>query len=332
MLEDIKKKLLDNPDDLCRLLEIYGFANIKQHNSYITCGRNEEGSPKSIVIKTDNNKYLYVTDYPKNVNKEIISYIIAEKNTNFKDVLGNIKSVLGISNFETYFHKPSVFGGFYDTIKAHPREVALHVYDEKILDQYERIGNRKFLKDHITLNAQEYFDIRFDIRENGIVIPIRSEVGDLIAVKMRCNYDDTDMKYYYLYPGQASQTLYGFCQNYGNLTDNTVLVFESEKSVMQCYSYGYRNAVGLGSGSLSQKQAKMILSLNPQKVIFMHDQGYDFKLIEKNINQLVSYSRFSSCKVGYWNWKKQKYPSKVSASDLGKKEFVRILNEEIDEV
>lgn len=332
MLEDIKKKLLDNPDNIVHLLEKYGFANIKQHRNYISCGRDESGSPKSIVIKTENNQYLYVTDYPKNINKDIISYIIQEKGDDFKGVLGNIKSILGISNFETYFHRPSVFGGFYDNIKARNTEVALHVYDESVLDQYVRLGNRKFIKDNISLNAQEYFGIRFCVAENGIVIPIRSEVGDLIAVKMRCNYDDTEQKYFYLYPGQSSKTLYGFSQNYSELTDNTVLVFESEKSVMQCYSYGIRNAVALGSGSLSQKQAQMIISLNPSKVILLHDQGYDFNAIKRNIEQLTNYSRFSSFKVGYWDWKKGKYPEKVSPSDLGKKELNRILENEIHEV
>ena len=101
---------------------------------------------------------------------------------------------------------------------------------------------------------------------------------------------------------------------------------------MQCYSYGIRNAVALGSGSLSQKQAQMIISLNPSKVILLHDQGYDFNAIKRNIEQLTNYSRFSSFKVGYWDWRQGKYPEKVSPSDLGKKELNRILENEINEV
>ena len=71
---------------------------------------------------------------------------------------------------------------------------------------------------------------------------------------------------------------------------------------LQCYTYGIRNCVALGSGTISKKQCQMILELNPQKVIFMHDTGYELESIERNILMLKTYSRFSEVQIGYWNY------------------------------
>jgi hypothetical protein len=108
-----------------------------------------------------------------------------------------------------------------------------------------------------------------------------------------------------------------------------VLIFESEKSVMQCYSYGIRNCVALGSGSISQEQVQMLFELNPKKIIFMHDTGFKLESILRNIRMIKNYSRFSEIQLGYWDYFDRLYEDKVSASDLGKKELLRIINDEI---
>lgn len=152
-----------------------------------------------------------------------------------------------------------------------------------------------------------------------------------MGVKVRCNYDvkDGELKYYYLIPCAMSQTLYGYSQNYNYLVNGIIYIFESEKSVMQCHSYGIRNCVALGSGSISKKQTQMILELNPKQVIFMHDTGFELKNIERNILMIKSYSRFSEIEVGYWNYFGKGYMDKVSPSDLGCKKLNQIIRDEI---
>ena len=61
----------------------------------------------------------------------------------------------------------------------------------------------------------------------------------------------------------------------------------------------------------------------------MHDVGYDFENILRNINMVKNYSRFSEVKLGYWDFFDRLYDNKVSASDLGKKELLRIMDTEI---
>ena len=98
---------------------------------------------------------------------------------------------------------------------------------------------------------------------------------------------------------------------------------------MQCFSYGIRNCVSLGSGSISIQQVKMLLELNPKKIIFLHDVGYGLENIMRNIDMVKNYSRFTEVELGYWSYFGRGYKDKVSPSDLGKECLENILQNEI---
>ena len=330
MLKEIKKELLDNPEKLKELLEYFNFYNVHIHQSYISFGRAQDTSKKSIVVRLEKNDYLYVTDYARNISKDLFSYISEQRLVDFKDIIGVVRNILGVDDFGLFNESRGIFGGFYEKIRKRS-EYSVRTYDESILDKYIPLANKRFVNDNISITAQQFFGIRYDIESQGIVIPIYNQIGELIGAKVRCNYEvqDGEMKYYYLIPCQASQTLYGYSQNYNYLTNNIIYIYEAEKSVMQCFSYGIRNCVALGSGSISRKQVRMLLELNPKKIIFMHDVGYDLENILRNINMVKNYSRFSEVELGYWDFFDRLYDNKVSASDLGKKELLRIMDTEI---
>ena len=330
MLKEIKKELLDNPEKLKELLEYFNFYNVHIHQSYISFGRAQDTSKKSIVVRLEKNDYLYVTDYARNISKDLFSYISEQRLVDFKDIIGVVRNILGVDDFSLFNESRGIFGGFYEKIRKRS-EYSVRTYDESILDKYIPLANKRFVNDNISITAQQFFGIRYDVESQGIVIPIHNQIGELIGAKVRCNYEvqDGEMKYYYLIPCQASQTLYGYSQNYNYLTNNIIYIYEAEKSIMQCFSYGIRNCVALGSGSISRKQVRMLLELNPKKIIFMHDVGYDLENILRNINMVKNYSRFSEVELGYWDFFDRLYDNKVSASDLGKKELLRIMDTEI---
>ena len=330
MLKEIKKELLDNPEKLKELLEYFNFYNVHIHQSYISFGRAQDTSKKSIVVRLEKNDYLYVTDYARNISKDLFSYISEQRLVDFKDIIGVVRNILGVDDFGLFNESRGIFGGFYEKIRKRS-EYSVRTYDESILDKYIPLANKRFVNDNISIAAQQFFGIRYDVESQGIVIPIHNQIGELMGAKVRCNYEvqDGEMKYYYLIPCQASQTLYGYSQNYNYLTNNIIYIYEAEKSIMQCFSYGIRNCVALGSGSISRKQVRMLLELNPKKIIFMHDVGYDLENILRNINMVKNYSRFSEVELGYWDFFDRLYDNKVSASDLGKKELLRIMDTEI---
>ena len=97
---------------------------------------------------------------------------------------------------------------------------------------------------------------------------------------------------------------------------------------MQAHSFGEKNVVGLGSNSLSQKQARLILQLNPQKVIFALDEGLDLEQTERNIKMLRSCMGMNEIEIYYWNYTKD--PSlkgtKNSPTDMGRDKYLEIMN------
>lgn len=330
MLAEIKKELIDHPDKLKEILERFGYCNVVIRQKYISFGRDQYSSKKSIVIKLENNSYLYVHDYARSIQKDLFIYIGEQRRVEFTEVLSVVKSVLNITDYYDFFGNKGIFGGFYERIRKNSVN-KVNTYDESLLNKYIKCGNLRFLKDNISLETQKFFNIRYDVESQGIVIPIFNQLGQLMGAKVRCNYEveDGEMKYFYLIPCSMSQTLYGYSQNYNYIVGGTIYIFESEKSVMQCHSYSIRNCVALGSGSISQKQIRMILELNPEIIVFMHDTGFKLESIKRNISLTKSYSRFSEIQIGYWNYFGKGYEDKISPSDLGEKKLRQIMKEEI---
>lgn len=331
VISELKKQLLEDPESICTLLEEFEFEHITIKRNEIRFARNSEGG-QNIRIKLENNDYLNVTDYARSEHCDIVSYIIKEKHTDFRTILTTIKRILHLSDDWRPQSRRLIFGGVYENI-IHKADAPPKVYDESVLDKYLKVPSVRFQRDHISLETQMEFGIGYDVETDRITIPIRDQHGSIIGVKGRRNYETDNMddpKYLYLIPCQMSKTLFGYSTNYSSMYGGTVMVFESEKSVLQCASYGYRNAVALGSNSLSEYQAKMILSLNPQKVIFMLDNDLPLENTKRNIDMLRSVVTMRDLQISYFDWTEcLDLPAKASASDEGKEVFENILAENI---
>ena len=93
-LRDIKEILLDE-DNLEKILEHYGYENIHKTNKEIRCARGDDSNPTSIRIKLNDN--LTSQDFARNISGDIFTLIMSHKNLEFKEVIQEIKSILGLS-------------------------------------------------------------------------------------------------------------------------------------------------------------------------------------------------------------------------------------------
>ena len=331
MLNEIKEELLKNPDAIVELLEYFDFAHIKPSRREIRFARDEQGG-HNISIRLENNDNVYVNDFARGVSKDIFSYIITEKDVTFKEVIQKTKHLLNLSDDWRPKQRKSLFGGIYENIAKQSREIILKTYDDSILNQYEEYGNLMFLNDGISLNAQEFWDIRYSILDNRIIIPIRNEYGQLCGAKGRINGmpDDDEPKYIYPIPVMSSQLLYGYSENYSYLYGNDIIVVESEKSVMQAWDFGVRNIVALGSNSLSEKQAKLLLQLQPRRIIIALDEGLDFSKTQRNADVIKNLSVIFTPEIWYWDANQDlDINPKSSPTDMGKEKFEEIMEEQL---
>lgn len=334
MLSYVKERFLKDPEKIKHFLEIYGYANISIKRNYMSFGRDNkaESSSKSIVIYLENNKNLIVHDHPHGLVCDIFNFIIKQRHVDFKEVFQTAKKVLEIENIYIEEKPYQAFGGFYKKIKNRNTNTEVKEYDDCILDKYTPCGNRRFLIDGISLRTQRFFNIRYSVEDQSIIIPIYSEIGQLMGVKCRINSEPEEVgqKYYYDVPCSCSMTLYNYAKSYAFLESaDLIYVVEAEKGVMQAMTFGYRNFVALGSGSISKKQVQLLLQLNPKKIVFLHDVGYPLKSIMRNIDMVKGYTRMKEISIGYWDYFEKSYKDKISATDMGKEQLDYILLNEI---
>lgn len=334
MIDYIKHQFLEDPEKLKEFLELFEYQHVKiHHNKYISFGRDEKSSPKSIVVYVKNNDALLVKDWAHNQVCDIFNYIIKNRSISFKEVITSAKNILCIDEYVYAKHSlKSIFGGVFDKIKNRKRD-CVNIYDESILDSYDICGNYRFLHDGISLETQKKFNIGFDIESQSITIPIYDDIGNLIAVKARINRDpeDNESKYFYLYQGMMSQTLYGYFQNYEYLESaDEIIVFESEKSVLQCCTFHVYNVLAMGSSSLSRKQAQMLLSLNPKKIILAHDKNISYEVIQRNAKILIMYGKMRESEIYYTYLEDDNsIPNKSSPSDNGEEKYKEIMKKRL---
>ena len=185
------------------------------------------------------------------------------------------------------------------------------------------------------MRAQRFFNIRFSIEDNAIILPIHNEFGDLVGVKARINGDpqEGESKYYYPVATQISQTLYGYADNYQYLNGNEIIVVESEKAVAQAYTFGVRNIVGLGSSAISEKQSKLLLQLQPKRIILAFDEGLGFEQVQRNADMIKSCCSMFETEIWFWDADQDlDIESKSSPTDMGKEKFEEIIEEQLVQI
>ena len=335
MFESIKEKLLEQPESIEHILDAFGFDKIRIRNREIRCAFEPGMNPTAVVIRLQDNENLFVKDYERNLSLDLINYLIKSKDIPFKDVMNAIKQELHLDSIYNYRRKVGLFGGLYDGLSRSNGEISVTTYPEEILEQYGNTPNTLWLQDGISLSTQRKWGIGFDVLSQRITMPIRTSTGEVMAVKGRLNGEPEEFepKYLYIVNGPMSQTLFGYSENYSSLYENEILIVESEKSVLKLDSWGYNNVVALGSNSLSTTQAKLLMSLNPKRVIFMLDKSLPLENTKRNADLLKTFCTMRQLEIRYWNWEDNiTLDDKAAPCDDSKEEFEYIMREEIVDI
>ncbi len=335
MIEYLKKELLENPDKIILLLEKFDFVNLKLHeNKYVSFGIDDEHSSKSVVIYLNSNPYLFVTDYGRNKRLDLFSYIVYIREISFRKVLNVVRNLFDFNEIYLENKRVKPFGGFYQSISSNLSTQLIPI-NEKIVEDFIPMPSKRFLDDGISLFVQKKFQISYDPANRGIVIPLRNEIGELVGIKERINEDESKNrnKYFFTYPCPISQLLFGYYENYEFLNSKTIFVFEAEKSVMQCRSFGVKNTVSIGGSSISKKQIELLLTMSPKNIVLAHDKSLEYEAIKSNAKKIYTYSRMLDVKIYWLNMEDDNsIKDKASPSDMGKEKFKYICKEHLEKI
>jgi hypothetical protein len=219
----------------------------------------------------------------------------------------------------------------------------LEVYSKKILDVFSNIHHPEFLKDNISHEAMTKFNILYYNKDNRIVIPhYHPLTGDLIGIRGRAlNQWEIDSGYKYLptsvqgkmYNFPSYGQLYGMYQNQDVIKKlRKVVLFESEKSVLQCESYFKDSnfAVSMMGRNISSMQIEMLLKLGIEEIIIATDRMYKEHGSEeerRDIEYLIKlgrkFSPYVRTYVLFDEFDETKYKS--SPSDFGTKTLISLM-------
>lgn len=172
-------------------------------------------------------------------------------------------------------------------------EIVKHtILDESELTKYKKSNIKEWLDEGIKQDVLDLFGVRFNDRDNRIIYPVRDIDGHLINIKGRTRYpnfkDLRIAKYINYYPVGTMDYFQGlditlpFIKN-----KNEMIIFESIKSVMKAYGWGYKNSASAEKHTLTDQQVALLVKLRTNIVFaFDTDVSYSDKDIRKTINLL----------------------------------------------
>ena len=177
------------------------------------------------------------------------------------------------------------------------------VVKHEILDESEFEDKRyviepaeEWVEEGISPEVQKLFGVRIDSRSNRIVYPVYDKDGNFINIKGRTrykNYKELKIpKYISYHPVGTIDYLQGINITLPYIKEKReVIVFESIKSVMKAYEWGYKNAVSAEKHSLTDEQVKIVLGLGAN-VVFAYDSDIDYEegKQKKNIDKMKMFT------------------------------------------
>lgn len=256
------------------------------------------------------------------------------KDMNFPNALKWAADFAGLDREEYDIDIKLPFGGFFQGLvrEISEPEFSMKTYDESELDEYKGFYNTMFFKDGISFESQEKFNIGYDALSNRVTIPIYSLDNKLIGIMGRYNGKcEKEERWLPIIPCSRSLTVYGFNENYQSIQEKGMtVIFESEKSVMQCHSFGCNIALATSGCHISDTQAKHIKSMFLPKIILAYDEGLSQEDIIAEAEKLKMNNQIYKNQVGYIYDREHKYlpeGSKASPSDLGKEIFTKLVKE-----
>lgn len=161
---------------------------------------------------------------------------------------------------------------------------------DMVYSRYIELPHENFLKDGINLETQHEFEVMFDLDSERVVFPIYNQYGDLVSIKGRYVGKNkrimNEVKYIYLYSFDKTLELFNWYKALPYIKESgRVYLFESEKSVMKAWQYGYKNCVAFCGSDFSLAQLKLLKQVDAE-LVFCFDKDVDFEHIQNQTSMI----------------------------------------------
>lgn len=238
-----------------------------------------------------NNMYFY--DFKTLQKGNILDLLSILTNLNKYMIMFEVKSLVDKFNYELSKIDSNEF------IEYEKKE--LLEYPKGLLNLYPCTISELFLNDNINEATQLIFDIKYDKESDRILIPVIFK-NNLVGMIGRYNNSEVPKnvpKYYPILTYPKSEVLFGYdlCKSDIRKT-KTVILVESEKSVMKSIQIGLFNTLAVGGSNVSKSQIKLLNELGVERVFISFDSD---KEEDKLLTQINKWFEKSNIKVYFTN-------------------------------
>lgn len=223
----------------------------------------------------------------------IINYLIYYENLSFEKA---VEKAAKLANLDLSKMCKSETVAFLKQIKANKLNTNSYcehrILDKREIDKFLCEPATEWIAEGIRQEVLKLFDIRIDKWSNRIVYPVYDIDGNFINIKGRTRYENFKelglAKYINYFPVGTMDYFQGL-----NITieyikqKNEIIIFESLKSVMKAYGWGYKNCVSAEKHTLTKEQINLLIKLKVN-IIFAYDSDVDYysKDVKQNIDKL----------------------------------------------
>ena len=192
----------------------------------------------------------------------------------------------GISISGSYQKSEKIDVSYFEKFKRRNELIILNELDEKILNSYYDFYHDSWIKDGIGIKSMKKFGIKLSILDHQVIIPHRNIDNKLIGVRARNlkkELVESGKKYMpvawkkRILKHPTGACLYGLNKTRKDIEKyNTVILFESEKSVLQLDTMYPDKSIGvcLSGGSITNYQLEILKTLDINEVVIALDKEY----------------------------------------------------------
>lgn len=288
--EETLKQINDNADLIAyaeRTMELK-----KKSDTYFThCPFHEDKTP-SLAFNPTNNYYHC---FSCGKSGRMIGFLMDFEGLPFEQAVGKAAKLANVDIKDICQSDTIIFLKQWRNLKKTKENQNVHIHPilpQNTMDSFSKTVIQEWADEGIKQEVMDTFGVRVDDISNRIVYPVCDINGNLINVKGRTRYENFKKlklpKYINYYTVGTMDYFQGL-----NITlpyvkeNNEIIIFESVKSVMKAYGWGFCNCVSAETHSLTKEQISLLVKLRTN-IVLAYDTDVDYKTkdVQKSINML----------------------------------------------
>lgn len=212
----------------------------------------------------------------------IIGYLIDFEKMKFEDAVEKAAKLANLDLSKMCHSKTITFLKKLRALAMKPRSAYEHrILDDSELDKYQIEPVKEWLDEGIKQDVMDLFGVRVDTWQNRIIYPVYDICGNLINIKARTRYKNYKQmkipKYINYFQVGVMDYFQGLNTTLKYVLDaNEIIIFESVKSVMKAYGWGYKNCASAEKHTLTKEQIDLLVKLRVN-IVFAYDCDVDYR-------------------------------------------------------